>query len=583
MKDRIEQFELVEEITRSSITSVFKAYQSNLDRWVLLKQLHPHLTREEDIVQRFEREAKAAARIKHENIVDIYDYGQWEDTYYIAMEYIQGTSLKALLNEHGPLPIDIAVAILQATLQGLGYAHTKGVFHRDMKPANILISAEGTVKITDFGLALISDYPSITAQDGIVGTPAYMSPEQANGQELDGRSDIFSLGLTFYEMLAGKRAFDGGSFSECISKLLTEEPPKIGNVRKDVPKAISDILDGMLKKNLSKRYQACDEVLHDLELCSKLSGEIPSKDNLATFMATPQRARRPEIIQKAQPAKKGKRRSITAFAAISLLVMIVGGYVLLNRNPIEKTDDTIPLREVSVDEPPVSERRDTIDSLQFTSLTDTESFPMADTQSSQDQKPKELKTQAGELPSSSLSENENPPQAMAQEESAVGDQIEKSKNDIITRTTPEEIQYGLLEIHCHPWADVYIDNERIDTTPLREAVTLQTGIHKIALVNPDFPPYFETIHIEPNETRRIDISLFSIVGFIDVKAHPWASVFIDGDSIDTTPFIRPYMLSAGIHTLRLENPNFGIFEEQLEVATGETLRVDRDLTVRLKD
>lgn len=572
MTARIGQFELLEEISRSSTTSVYKAFQRSLDRLVLLKQLHPHLTREEDIVKRFEREAKAAARIKHEHVVDIYDYGRWEDTYYIAMEYVEGVSLKTILDREGPLPLEVAATILRDALRGLAYAHSKGVFHRDMKPANILISSEGTVKIADFGLALISDYPSITAQDGVVGTPAYMSPEQASGEEIDGRSDIFSLGLTFYEMLAGKRAYDGDSFSACITKLLTEEPPRMMDLRKDIPKDVAEVFDRMIKRPVSKRYQSCDEALQDLERCSTLPGRLLSKERLTAYIAAPQRVSPGVMLPRAKPART-KRRALMGVAFISFVILIGAGYILLLKGANDTTVGTVPFSGAEIEVP--MEQTETPDSL----------APLA--QSAGDE----------ELPADSLpllaqsAEEENPPAREATE--PVGSKRatshsgpdrgepdlrgEKARGSFV-ETPPSGAQYGILEINCLPWAHVYVDDRHIDTTPLREGISLQTGTHKVALINPDFPPYFETVDIGPDERRRIEVSLFDIVGFLEVKARPWAAVFVDGDSLETTPFYRPLMLSAGSHILRLENPNFAILEKRVVIVAGETLRVDQDLT-----
>ena len=579
--DRIGQFELVKEISRSSTTSVYKAYQKNLERWVLLKQLHPHLTREQDIVQRFEREAKAAARIKHKNIVDIYDYGQWKDAYYIAMEYVEGISLKELISDHRPLPVDIAVIILRAALSGLDYAHSKGVFHRDMKPANILIASEGIVKIADFGLALISDYPAITAQDGIVGTPAYMSPEQASGEEIDGRSDIFSLGLTFYEMMAGRRAFDADSFSACIHKLLNEAPPKIANARKDIPNDISNILNRMLKKDASKRYQTCEEILQDLAQSPIPSEYAQSKEALSAYLKEPTSPPPAVILPERERKKTGKRITFVPAILVFCAVLAVGGYFLFFRGLDETSEGMVPFAGNDVIEVPADDEQDTSDSLSPLVQNLPEDTSTEHIQSSRRQNTHELSPPA-EVKQKDELDKTHSSQSSEHKTAETGGKKE-GESDVSIEIPSQGIQFGTLEINCIPWADVYIDDERIDTTPLREGITLQTGIHKVALVNPDFPPYFETIEIGPHETNRINVSLFSIVGFLDVNALPWAAVFIDGDSIDTTPFSKPYMLSAGTHTLRLENPNFKIFEEKFEIAAGETLRIDRSLTELIKE
>ncbi|UCE18062.1 MAG: serine/threonine protein kinase [Gemmatimonadota bacterium] len=561
MMDRIDQFELIAELSRSSTTTVFKAYQSTLERFVLLKQLHPHLTREEDIVRRFEREAKAAARIKHEHIVDVYDYGKWQDVYYIAMEFVDGITLKTIIDRDGPLPPEIAATILRGTLKGLAHAHSKGVFHRDMKPANILVSTQGVVKITDFGLALITDYPSITAQDGVVGTPAYMSPEQASGDEIDGRSDIFSLGLTFFEMLAGRRAYEGDSFSACITQLLTEDPPKIRDIRKDVPLDVADVLEKMVTKSVSKRYQTCDEILEDIHRCSSLPEQLVGKEDLAAYISSPHKGQ----IVVTSPASKRRlsktRLAVIGIVCISLVALIAGGLILFPKGSEDRTEEPFTFHTPEIEEPSQNEEPDTT----------TPTLP-------------QVQTITQEMPQTG---QEKPPEQSATETTPAGmDTVEIAPNGLREhqfeepplQEQPLETGYGTLEINCLPWADVYIDDRYIDTTPLQNDISLEIGSHKVALVNPDFPPYFENVEIESNQRTRIDVSLLTKVGFLDVNVHPWATVILDEDSIDTTPLAKPIMLRAGTHTLRLANPRFGVFEEKIGIVASETLRVNRNLT-----
>ena len=558
MIDRIGQYEIIEELSRSSTTTVFKTYQRSLERFVLLKQLHPHLTQEDDIVRRFEREAKAAARIKHEHIVDVFDYGTWQNVYYIAMEFVDGITLKTIIARDGPLPLGIAATILRDTLKGLAHAHSKGVYHRDMKPANILISTEGVVKITDFGLALISDYPSITAQDGVVGTPAYMSPEQISGEDLDGRSDIFSVGVTFYEMLAGRRAYDGESFSACITQLLTEPPPKIRDVREDVPAEAAEILAKMMTKSISKRYRSCEEVLEDIQRRSILIGQLVPREKLASYITSPQSGLLKVTAPEPKRVARKVRLAVAGILSISFLILVAAGWILFPRSPQDNTQEPLPFNTFPIEESPQSESTDT--SLALTPPHQAHAEP--NPQSGQEEPP--LKPETATLPERG-------------EVKKMGSQIsqEEDRKESSIPNQPVETGYGTLEINCFPWAELYIDDQFIDTTPLPGAVSLEVGPHKIALVNPDFPPYFETIEIEPDQRKRIDVSLLTKVGFLDVNVHPWATVILDDDSIDTTPLATPILLRTGPHTLRLTNPRFGVFEENIEIMAGETLRVER--------
>jgi len=575
IRDRIGHYELIEEISRSSTTSVFKAYQKNLDRWVLLKQLHSHLTQEEDIVQRFEREAKAAARIKHENIVDIYDFGLWEDIYYIALEFVEGTSLRAVLREKTRLPLSIAVPITHAILTGLSFAHSKGVFHRDMKPDNILISKTGTVKITDFGLAIIRDYPSITAQDGIVGTPAYMSPEQANGVDIDARSDIFSLGLTFYELLTGRRAYDGDSFSVCITKLLTEDPPRIEDLRPDIPKDVASILSRMMKKDVGKRYQSCEEIIDDLEQCEVLSDGIPTKDDLAIFLGSTQEP--PAVLpeQRSQTGRK-MRRGLPVAAAAILLAIIIGSYIIISGRPVSHTERDASREGIGTVDSSLTPLPSAIDTV--AALTDNSEESQEDPHSpvignrdpdSTREADDQHSTQSSDTTALSSSDPRGESDVRVEENRT-------PEEDIIPPVVIEPMAPGSLVINSIPWADLTINNRSAGDTPLKPGIELESGLHSVIFNNPYFQPYMETVEIRPGEKTVMNVTF---VGFLLVDAHPWAFVFLNGDTLGLTPITKPVMLWPDEYALRLENPKCEIHEQRITITKAETLEVALNLVL----
>lgn len=288
----IRNFEIKELIATGGMAAIYKAVQISLDRMVAIKILHGHLAQDKNFITRFEREAKAAANLKHENIVNIIDYGQADDMYFIAMEYVEGKSLKELIDSIRFIPHDIALTIAYEVCRGLHHAHHKGVVHRDIKPANILIGYDGMVKITDFGLAQAQDLTSITVTGSIVGTPAYMSPEQAAGKKVDTRSDIFSLGVIIYEMVTGSKPFKGKSYSATIHEILTVIPPKPRAANPLVPKAISEIIEKMLEKDLEKRYQHIPEVGDDISSYLRKNTIEISREHMSEFVSTP-----PEDLQ----------------------------------------------------------------------------------------------------------------------------------------------------------------------------------------------------------------------------------------------------------------------------------------------
>jgi len=223
--EHISQYLIEQEIAQSSICSVYRATDEKLQRPVLIKKLHPQMAREEDIRNRFEREARVCAFLNHNNIVSIYDYHADPELSMLVLEFVMGQSLNALMRSCKRVEWKISLAILFGVLKGLAYAHSKGVVHRDIKPDNILLSSEGQVKITDFGLATLEDAPKLTRQGQIIGTPAYLPPEGVTGEPIDARSDLFSLGATIYEILTGKSAFHGENFSATINLILKHDPP----------------------------------------------------------------------------------------------------------------------------------------------------------------------------------------------------------------------------------------------------------------------------------------------------------------------------------------------------------------------
>ena len=197
-------YQILNTLATGGTAVLYKAIQTSLDRHVVVKRLHSHLISDPNFTKRFEIEAKAAASLDHENIVRIIDFGSSHDNYYIVMEYIEGLSLKELLDKHGALDPELALLVAREICLGLDHAHQHGIIHRDIKPANIMITSDGQVKITDFGLAKLHQAQTHqTVANTLLGTPLYMSPEQAIGDTVDGRSDLFSLGTMCYEMITG--------------------------------------------------------------------------------------------------------------------------------------------------------------------------------------------------------------------------------------------------------------------------------------------------------------------------------------------------------------------------------------------
>ncbi|MCP4155134.1 MAG: protein kinase [bacterium] len=267
-----ENYVIMEQIGSGSMATVSKAIQKSLDRVVVIKQIHPHLSKDIDYVERFEREAKAAACLGHVNIMDIIDFGREGEQYYIAAEYIDGPDLKQIVEQVELLPVEICVSIAIQILNGLEHAHNHGIVHRDIKPANIMFTLVGEAKIADFGIAQAADLQSITHSGQVLGTPNYMSPEQAEGKKIDHRSDLFAVGIILYEMLTKTLPFQGTTCTSVIHQLVTVKQPPVETLRPNIPKRLSEIIDRSLDKGLTKRFFDAAEFVYELEKFAFSSG-----------------------------------------------------------------------------------------------------------------------------------------------------------------------------------------------------------------------------------------------------------------------------------------------------------------------
>jgi len=261
------KYKIIDKIGEGGMGVVYKAEDTRLDRSVALKFLPSELTRDKEAKKRFIQEAKAAASLNHPHICTIYEIDEVDDQTFISMECIEGHSLKDKL-ESGPFDIDEAKDIAMQAATGLKKAHKKGIVHRDIKPANIMLNEEGQAKITDFGLAKLSWGADLTKPATIMGTVAYMSPEQARGEEVDHRTDIWSLGAMLYEMLTGKRPFEKDQEHALIYSILNENPKPITSLRPDIPIHIKKMIEKSLAKNVDERYQSINEFISDLKPAS---------------------------------------------------------------------------------------------------------------------------------------------------------------------------------------------------------------------------------------------------------------------------------------------------------------------------
>jgi beta-lactam-binding protein with PASTA domain/tRNA A-37 threonylcarbamoyl transferase component Bud32 len=280
------RYRIVERIGSGGMADVYRAEDTHLGRDVAIKVLHRRFAQDQEFVERFRREASAAAALQHPNVVNVFDRGEHDGTYYIAMEHLAGRTLKEIVRAEGALPqgpaIDLGVQILHAA----GFAHKRGVIHRDFKSHNVIVDGEGNAKVTDFGIAR-AGASEMTETGSIMGTAQYLSPEQAQGQGVTAASDIYSIGVILYEMLTGRLPFEGDSAVSVALKHLSEAPVPIAQLRPDVDPNLESVVMAALAKDPAHRWQDADELAVALESVRAALGTGGNGQDTAAFAPVP--------------------------------------------------------------------------------------------------------------------------------------------------------------------------------------------------------------------------------------------------------------------------------------------------------
>ena len=563
-------YRIDDELAHSNICTVYRGFETSLGRPVLIKKLHPQMAREDDIRNRFEREAQVCAQVKHENIVDIYGYYAEPEQTMLVLEFVDGPSLAEIIATNEPIPWRSVLAILHGIFKGLAYAHSKSAIHRDIKPDNILISKEGEVKISDFGLATIEDAPRLTRQGMVVGTPAYMPPEQITGSTIDQRSDLFSLGATIYELLTGTSPFFADSFSEIMKKVLHAHPQKPSVIVPDIPTEFDQIIMRLIEKQPTKRYATAEQALHDVRRLAEQKDVPLHAEAVREFLKNTQltdtdKKRNSTSIPTPAPLKRPSYTWLYGLAGVSavVIVLLVSGVLKHQEQIAPELNSSSPdqiVKEESLIEETVSREHETAskpsDIIPVPHRTREDNIQNRENLTTHDQTAlaPDVTSVRKSIPTAPL-------------DTVAGKEVqEEPEDDDVNLSLP-----GRLIISTNPWAMVTIDNETIGNTPLTEAVELPAGEHQIVFDNDQFPsPVVEKITIEPGGEAKIDINLwsyFTVIRMLSVK--PWAEIFIDNVSYGETPRAKPIILPTGRHEIELRNPQYKTWFKTVEVRRGD--------------
>ena len=308
------RYRVLKRLGAGGMAEVYCVEDQQLGRRVALKLLHRRFADDEQFVERFRREASSAAGLSHPNIVGIFDRGEWDGTYYIAMEFVEGRTLKDILRERGPAPPEASADITLQILRAARFAHKRGIVHRDIKPHNVLIDTEGRVRVTDFGIARagVSD---MTETGSVMGTAQYLSPEQAQGKPVDARSDLYSIGIVLFELLTGRVPFDAESPVSVALMQVSETPVPPMELNPEVPPALDAVTLRAMEKDPGRRYQDADEFIAALESAGKAPMEILPPAPIVE-----------EVVDEEEP---GRRWWLWLIALLALLAIGIGLYLLL--------------------------------------------------------------------------------------------------------------------------------------------------------------------------------------------------------------------------------------------------------------
>ena len=264
-----DRYQIIRSIGEGGMANVYLAHDTILDRNVAVKILRGDLAQDEKFVKKFQREANAAATIIHPNVVEMYDVGKDDDNYFIVMEYIDGQTLKNLIKKRGALTLPEVIDIMLQLTSAIECAHDKYIIHRDIKPQNILMLDDGTIKVTDFGIATAINAQELTQTNSVMGSVHYLPPEMANGSGSTIRSDIYSMGILMFELLTGKVPFKGDNAVEVAIKQLKEPIPSVTKINPEIPQSVENIILACCAKNPKNRYKNVTEMRNDLLECMK--------------------------------------------------------------------------------------------------------------------------------------------------------------------------------------------------------------------------------------------------------------------------------------------------------------------------
>ncbi len=594
-------YRIIQTVASGGTAVLYKAIQVSLDRVVAIKRLHQHLTTDDNFTRRFVLEARAAASLDHENIVRVIDFGVENDCYQMVMEYVEGESLRDVLERWRPVNPDLSLALAHQICRGLEHAHARGIVHRDIKPGNIMITRGGTVKIADFGLAKLTQGTSTnTAADSILGTPLYMSPEQAFGESVDQRSDLFSLGTVLYELLTGRQPFAGENYMGVIQNIIGKKVPGIRELDPSVPEAAEAIVARALARDRNERFQsarefreAIEQVLGLEELNRALSAlPVLLERNADTrrIRVSPSHSTTSSVGWRRSPSSAmaggaERKRSLRVIAGVAVVACAVAGWFVLGPGviplgtPAPPERDAIQRSEFGNDWSSEMIDRPTTQPPGIPGAIDAASIVAADTAAA----PREPSPEAtAAVPPAGPSEPEKEP--VTAETGSEGQSAGAVKQETAPAPAraeePERFHEGYLLLNVDPSAQVYVNGVYRGLANPRLRLTLNAGTHSVECRSERHETYTETLRIIAGETSQRNVIMRKLKGIISLATNEGAEFYVDGVLIGVAPIMRPIEVDAGTHTLTISKENHFTWSSEVTVEPNVTLPLRITLSPR---
>ena len=544
---KVGKYQLVSEIKRGNHITTYRGYDAAAQRFVLVKLATTPLTAESAVFNRLQSEAAIYQQLNHPNIVKLLDTGL-EGVYpYLVLEFIDGITLRALIEQAAPFPNDVILCSLAELLEGLAYIHQKGLVHQDIKPENIILDTQGRLRICDFDLALTVPEKGKRG-NGISGTVGYFSPEMILGEPITRRSDIFSVGVVAYEMATGARPFQAVSASLETEAIIRRKPIRISAINPAVLEALESLVFAFLEKKSAERPDTGHDALLQLKSTFKLPKAARRHQIIDQFTRAPAIysdgavvTTRPAPENGEHPAQKSKRKPSPGLFALLLISIIL---IAFYWNRWEEPPQTQPLTIQAVEKPKAMPQ------------------PFAENSTPPENSPAANGRQATAAPDAPQNGK-----TIAAAEPALLETLPE-----LPASNPEIVPFDgkNVVIAPVPWANVSLDGKTLGVSTEIGPVFVAAGKHELLFENPRLPRLELAVDIAPGTPDTLRFALLQHFGHIVLKVNPWARVLIDDQATNSPAAVHDLVLSAGEHTLKIVHPSLGTVVRTIRVRAGET-------------